>query len=594
MIKYCFFDSQDEYGEHITPINNLYQMNKTASSYSPELMKIILNIKRQPNRYYVVVNALGSGEYWSANKNGDFFPEKDLSHKALRSDMGTDEGYGFLSFMYIGRFFRHHINKDPDKAFGEIVYAHWNPIIHRVELIVAINTETAKDIIDDIENGKNVSVSMGCKVKHDICSICNNKATTRAKYCKHVKNYMGQIVDKNLAEQWSKETGKKILPGTLVCVLNPRPKFFDLSKVFVGADNIAYILGKAASKNQIFYSTDIAESEGINDELFDKIAMAIKKGEINKTIPGSTESPDGKVIKINDTSEIRKSLDAKLNNTIVVEPQIPNTTLDSMATALPLESIFSTMMGLGIHPKPNEFQRIVLVRIGEKSLADDLEVNNTIFDTNDNSNPTPINLSNSDFSDTLGKALMPFLNERSCFPSMLSPRINITITKTAEQLPWNQTEKKEMKVNPAFIALSGLAALYAGLKLKALGYGPRDLASIFNKPWLRTLIGGSAMWALYNEIDKQKARVNYLPRAIDYANGLQNTNFSGHIVKESSLFNSLVLPSAYIFNSWNQKPILEKTSNLFKNDFNNTFNSGINNYNDSRITEKIKKVLKSV
>jgi hypothetical protein len=570
-------------------------MNKMASgSYSPELMKVISNMKRRDDRYYVVINAMGSVELWGSNRNGDGFPEKGLTHKSLRTDMGTAEDFGFKTFEYYARLYKHHVNKNPEKSFGEVVFAHWNPVIHRVELIVAINIQNAKDITEALDKGNQVSVSMGCKVKYDRCSICNNKASTRPQYCKHLKNYMGQIVDKNLAEQWSKETGKRILPGTQVFAYNDFPRFFDISRVYIGADRTAYILGKAASNNHIDYSVDIAEAEGVTDEMIDKLAMPMKKGEIDKNISGSLESTDGRISKITEMDAIRKALDEKINNVIVAEPQIPNSTLDSIATALPLESIFSTMFGLGIHPKPQEFQRIVLVRIGKKDLADDLEENNTIFDTNDNSNPTPINFSGSDFSDTLGKALLPFLNERSCFPSMLSPRINITITKTAEQLPWNQTEKKEMKVNPALVALTGLAALYAGLKLKAMGFGPQDLASIFNKPWLRTLIGGSAMWALYNEIDKRKTNANYLPRAIDYANGLQNTNFSGHIVKESALFNSIVLPSAYIFNSWNQKPMLEKTSSLLKNDLDNKYYSSINNYNESQINSEIKKVLKKV
>jgi hypothetical protein len=577
MIKYVEYDAFDEHGQHIISVNDLYHMNKMASgSYSPELMKVILNMKRRDDRYYVVINALGSFEVWGNNRNGDDFPEVGLTHKSLRTDMGTINDYGYKTFEYYARLYKHHVNKDPNNSFGEVIFAHWNSSIHRVELIVAINIDNAKDIIDALDKGLQVSVSMGCKVKYDRCSICDNKAATRAQYCKHLKGYMGQIIDKNLADQWSRETGKRILPGSQVSAHNDYPRFFDISRVYVGADRTSYILGKAANNGFINYSTDIAEALGVTDEYVDKLAMVRKKGEIDKEISGALgptdiDQPDGIMVKMDEMDAIRKALDEKMNNTIVAEPQLPKNLLNTTATALPLETIFSTMFGMGIHPKPIEFQRIVLVNIGEKDMADELENKGIIFNTNDESNPMQINVSNSGFSDTLSKILMPFLDTRSCFPSMLGPRIQTVIIKTAEQLPW-ETKKKEMNVAPG---LSALAALYAGLKLKAMGYGPSDLVSIFNKPWLRTLLGGSVVWGLYNEMQKQKYPSLDLPNAIDYKNGLQNTNFSGHILKQAGVNSpghhfglgliggAALLPAAYIANSWNQKSLQERGVPLF-------------------------------
>lgn len=576
MIKFVEFDGIDEYGDHIIPVNNLYQMNKTATgTYSPELMKVILNIKRRPDRYYVVINALGSYEYWGSNRNGDAFPEEGLKHKSLRTDMGTANDYGYQTFVYYAKLYKHHVNKNPEKSFGEVLFSHWNPIIHRVELIVAINTENAKDIIDALDKQENVSVSMGCKVKYDRCSICNNKASTRASYCIHLKKYMGHIVDNELAKQWSIETERNILPGTQVFAFNDYPRFFDISKVYIGADRTAYILGKAASLNHITYSTDIAEAEGVTDDMIDKIAMVGKKGEIDKEISGALgptdidkPSNDGKVTNISEVDAVRKAVDEDMNKTIAAEPQLPRNLLNSMSSSLPLETIFSTMLGLGIHPKPVEFQRIILVKSGNKDLADELEDNNTIFNTQDNSNPSSINVSNDKFSDPLGKILSSFLSERSCYPSMLIPRIQITITKTASELPWNQPEKQNMIVNSTLPILASVAALYAGLKLKAMGYGPKDLISIFNKPWLRVLLGGGALWTLYNALGNDK-NID-LPPAIDYANKLPNTNLSGHFIKQAGGINigsslgygilggAIIGPSAYIANAWNQKSMIEK------------------------------------
>ena len=125
MIKYFEYDSIDDTGKHIIPVNTLYHMNKTASGdYSSEIMKVVLNMKRKPEFYYVVINALGSHEIWGSNRNGDGFPAAALSHKSLRTDMGTINDYGYKTFEYYAKLYKHHVNKDPKKSFGEIVFSH--------------------------------------------------------------------------------------------------------------------------------------------------------------------------------------------------------------------------------------------------------------------------------------------------------------------------------------------------------------------------------------------------------------------------------------------------------------------------------------
>jgi hypothetical protein len=548
-------------------------------------MKIILNMKRQPDRYYVVINALGSYEVWGANRNGDAFPEAGLKHKSLRTDMGTSEDFGFKSFEHYAKLFKHHVNKNPKESFGDIIFSHWNQNLHRVELIVGIDTEKGKDIIDSLDNGELVSVSMGARVKYDRCSICDNKASTRAKYCIHLRDYMGQIVTKDLADQWSRETGRRILPGTQVFAFNDYPRFFDISRVYVGADRTAYILGKAASKGHIFFSADIADVKGITDSMIDKLATVKKIGEIDKEIGGeinisndnNMRDSDGIMVKSDEMTAIKKSLDEKMNNVIAVEPRMPNSFIDPMAASLPLETIFSTLFGLGIHPKPEEFQRIVLIKIRQKPLADELDSQNLVFDHNNNDiEPMPIDVSENDFSDTLGRGLASILPERSCFPSLLGPRMRIAIIKTAGMDLLNSIDPKAPKIDPGLTILEGLAALYAGLKLKAMGYGPKELASIFaNKSWLIPLVGGSVMWKIYDEIDKKNAKEQMVP-AREYANILQNTHFSGHMkqaaINFSSLANStgvglltsaVVLPSAYIANAWNRKSLQTTGHKLF-------------------------------
>ena len=585
MIKYVEYDAFDEHGQHIIPVNSLYHMNKVASgTYSPELMKVILNMKRREDRYYVVINALGSHEVWGCNRNGDSFPESGLIHKSLRTDMGTVNDYGYKTFEYYAKLYKHHVNKDPNNSFGEVIFSHWNPLIHRVELVVAININLAQDIVSALDKQEQVSVSMGCKVKYDRCSICQAKAATREKYCKHLKEYMREIVTQELARQWSIETGHVILPGTQVFAWNDYPRFFDISKVYIGADRTSYILGKAASKGHLLYSSDLADAKGVTDIMIDKIAKIGKEGEIEKELGGAVSpsdvddrQSDGIVVKSDEMEAIKKSLDEKINNTIAAEPRLPNDLIDPMASSMPLKTIFSTLFGLGIHPKPQEFQRIILVRSGNKGLADELDRDNIVFDHNDLPAPTPVDFKESDFSDTLGKALIPFLSERSCFPSMLGPRMKIVIIKTASAIDDILNPKKEEpRIDPSLAILGGVAALYAGMKLKAMGYGPQQLAATFmDKPWLQTLIGGSVMWKIYDQINKSKSDPSIMIPARDYANTLPNTNLSGHIIKQAAisplgtaigtglLSSAIVLPAAYAANAWNQKSLYTKGKSAF-------------------------------
>jgi len=960
MIKYIEYDAYDETGQHITPVNTLYHLNKTAAgTYSPEIMKIILNMKRKPDRYYVVINALGSHEVWGSNRNGDGFPASALSHKSLRTDMGTDNDYGYKTFEYYAVLFRHHVNKDPKKGFGEVVFAHWNPVTQRVELIVAVNTETGKDIVDALENGDNVAVSMGCltdpeypiltitgykpikdiivgdlvmthkgrwkkvtdlhrrkytgklyniyvrglpipleltdehpvllksfkkeslnkdrsyinpkqfdkkeyewikaknieagdhvkftgtnynrfdycsieseefaklmgyyisegsftynngkpaviqlschiddelpkevpgivnklfpetkcsirphhnsdnglsvdifstdlagfmdkyfghlannkfippeifvsdeniklsfigawisgdgfcdkkgvhisscnrelllqardlfmslnipssiykithkpgsgfsrnetieytlnishldaeslikysekklknlpniisdrkkdgnsairsnndgsysysvksvnirevediqtynfsveddesyiaagltihncKVKYDRCSICDNKAKTRAQYCKHLKNHMNEIISKETSDRWSKELGKIILPGSQVFAWNDYPRFFDISKVHIGADRTAFVLGKAASEKATA-SVDIAEAYGVTDEHIDKLSMVGKKSEIDKEIGGALGPTDidGSASKINNNTIFRKALDERMNNTIAAEPLLPKNTLDSIS-ALPLETIFSTMLGMGIYPKPAEVQRIIIIKIGRKDIADELDKRNEIFNYRDCDDIScDLDISNKNFSDTLGKVLIPFLEKRSYFPSYLKKRIEDSFTKTAYYSSteagkdyWNQSnlegnpfiKPQKSNINPLLAGLVGLGAVYGAIKLKSMGYGPKQLSEVFvNKPWLRALVGGGVMWKIFNSINKLKENNEIMRPASDYEGILQDTNFSGHI--KSGSFNeieeALILPNAYISNASNQTSFINKHKHLF-------------------------------
>lgn len=196
-----------------------------------DMQRFIAGIKAVPGKIYVLVNAMGAGEYYGPNINADYFSKKDL----LPNDPNC--GWGYKTFYQAG-VYRNHKNKDKSKSFGDVVYVAYNEEMERVELVIAVDRAKASefghdDLIEDLDAGNCVSVSMGCRVKHDVCRIigCGNKAAHRAQYCDHMKMFKGRILPS----------------GEQVCVDNPMPVFFDISFVVVNADRIGFTMQKIAS-----------------------------------------------------------------------------------------------------------------------------------------------------------------------------------------------------------------------------------------------------------------------------------------------------------------------------------------------------------
>ncbi len=172
---------------------------------------------RDPNKMYLHINALGSGEYYGANRNGDYFPEDNL-----RAHYKTFEQ---------GHVFRHHINKDPAKSMGRVLFATYNEAMHRVELVVEVDKTLGRDIEERLLRGDYPWTSMACKTPFDTCSICKNQAHSKAEYCTHLTQQMGQVLD----------------DGSKVAAINNGPlRFFDISIVVKPADITSGILEKVA------------------------------------------------------------------------------------------------------------------------------------------------------------------------------------------------------------------------------------------------------------------------------------------------------------------------------------------------------------
>lgn len=223
-----------------------------------EFVEKVSNIKFASDEVPVHLIAIGATEDYGPNRNGDGF-----SRETCQKDHST--------FEKLARFYRDHANKNPAKSFGLVKASYYNEPMKRIELICALNgTKEAADrnggLIADKEleklaSGKDIPVSMACKIPYDICSSCGNKARTRAEYCDSTENG-GHCKSGGLKHNM----GRVLEDGHILHADNIKCAFFDISHVFRPADRIAYVSGKlekAASAGAVVSGAELAEQLGV-------------------------------------------------------------------------------------------------------------------------------------------------------------------------------------------------------------------------------------------------------------------------------------------------------------------------------------------
>lgn len=338
--KYATIDAFDPvHGQNVFVFLPGEEMEKTASllkeaQISDKLAQAIESLRREPGHAYVLVNAMGAGEYWSSNRNGDYWPEGGLKH--------AGDEYGYETFLS-GHNFVHHQNKDPKRAVGTVKCAYYNDRMHRVELLIDTDLEKLRaadpDLHEKVAAGEPVDVSMGSKCDYDICSICSNKAATRAEYCSHLKTAMNQI----LAD------GRKVYAYT------PHPRFFDISYVTKGADVTAkalHYLDKKASDGE-------ATQSGGADEGPRPAPSREKAAFAAPTFPERDLYVVGRLV--------------------ALEREIPAETLAKLAS-IGYHKALSTASHLGIVLRPEEYQYLTLSALGHKEAADRMAAAGAVVD----------------------------------------------------------------------------------------------------------------------------------------------------------------------------------------------------------------------
>lgn len=221
-----------------------------------DIQAYVAKLQPKPGYTYLHINAMTAGEYHGSNRNADFFPEENL--KRYYKTFETAPAY----------VYRSHINKDPRKSYGKVIYAIYNDRMHRVELICECPDSLVEDINSRIQGGDFPTTSMACRTPADTCSICGNLARSRGEYCSHLKT----------------ELNKLYPDGRKVFAINDQPlAFFDISIVLRPADVNSSILQKVAYDSTVG-SAELAEIEGLTADGFHKRAQLKKLSELVKEI----------------------------------------------------------------------------------------------------------------------------------------------------------------------------------------------------------------------------------------------------------------------------------------------------------------------
>lgn len=470
MLKVSTFRGfSEEYGQLVTPIHCGRGLDKLASPLLPEVVTYIQTLRPSPSSIYVLVNALGAGEYWGSNVNADHFPEAALIHKPDRwmnnplvdRVLAKDWAYGFPTF-YNAHPYTHHRNKDSSRAYGEIELATWNPVMKRVELVVRVDKDKCErfggtSLWSRLSNGDYLDVSMGSKVPFDTCSICLDTKTyhealatydpktqrfpgeavlaymkkrgrirgvaiTRADYCDHMRLMPNRLMD----------------DGRRVFVYNDFPRFFDISFVFIGADKTAKTLMKIASP--VYYSfdsgdthlsVDVARTLGYQ-EVEEKTASAIDVGDeiLKRAFLGKRSEITKDVV----PSQFGGKAIPALTKS---EPTFGGPVMD-MLKSHPFQRVLATLTGLGMVLRPDEFQDLALCSAGKSDLANELSSKGIVFSKQENKFDMPIDTN--DFDPRLAFLMGPMMGMRSALAPHVERRIIMIQMSGSEKKASAQTK----------------------------------------------------------------------------------------------------------------------------------------------------------
>jgi len=382
---------------------NAGKMIKFASD--DRISQFASEIKPEPGKIYVHILAMGAGEYFGANRNADYFPEDNLIkwHDTFRTSPA--------------HIFKHHINKNPEIAIGQVLFSVYNDRMHRVEIIAWVDRDKGWDIVERIEKGEFPSTSMACHTPYDTCSICGNKARSRNEYCTHLRGELGKIHP----------------DGTKTMALNDGPlKFFDMSFVFKPADITSGVLQKVANVyigGHTFGNANLGSAEAA--ELF---GLSEKKAEIRK-LSALIKEVEGTVVSSNSSI---KALLEKIKD--------PDEEIIGLIEAYELDHVIHALAELGISPSVSFFAKLIGRKICGESVDGIEHLVAGLIREDAGNLPVPeftksAELSQADL-ERIKVLLSPSASESSLFPEAIlarslgqGPSGNRTIIHSSNHLP---------------------------------------------------------------------------------------------------------------------------------------------------------------
>lgn len=454
MIKVSLFQGSEEFGPAAVPLFGVadgYFEKVASTTLLPEVSTYIEHLRPRDDSQYVLVNAMGAGEYYGSNVNGDRFSEAALVHApadwrglpVYDKVKSASWAYGFPTF-YGAHVFPHHRNKDAKRALGFVELAAWNPHMKRVELVTRLDHDLCMKfggdgIWDKLKAGMFPDVSMGTKVPFDTCSITLDRELYQKAWSTfdpkkhrspgdailefHKKHkakdgvgIRGVSITRADYSEYARTRMNFILPdGRKVWVDNDFPKFFDISYVFMGADRIAKAMLKIADAGRIYCfmgSAELAEKLGMTDEEDLEVVLQEKTAANKQATPKSAEI--NKDVVPNQLAG--KAVPLLTSN----EPDLPPEVLRALGNS-GLESALATSAGLGMVLRPREFQRVTLICLGKGDVADQMDTLGQVFPKVEEQDPMP--MSGESFSPVLVQLLAPFMGDRSAFGPIIERRV---------------------------------------------------------------------------------------------------------------------------------------------------------------------------
>jgi hypothetical protein len=338
--------------------------------------------------------ALGSYEAFGLNRNGDGFARDQLLSK-------------HATFVENAHYFKHHVNKDPALSRGRPVASAFNERTDMVDLIIVADMDKCAEQIQALESGKRVPTSMGAKVAFDVCTICENKAKTRENYCEHVHKLANAPYGM-----------RAVLGDGRVCgVMNPNPRFFDISDVVIGAAPESETLLKVASFGGNMSGAELAEIVGLA-----KLAGDDKHAAITKRLPGNLE---GSPIMRRGLSRLSESEDS-------IDPALIARARDATG----FDGVLRNSAAMGIVLKPDEFSQAA--KLGSFSAPSLSEIRA--------SEPMPKKILTAALDPEIMNMFAGVFEKRSSFMPALINRIQESRTKTASDRDFGGGEDAQARM----------------------------------------------------------------------------------------------------------------------------------------------------